>query len=144
MFSRLFLLSLYNWGVANSETKLQQEIRLALGTIPSLRLFRNQVGQLPDPRTGRYVQFGLAKGSSDLVGFKTIKITPEMIGQDLAVFTSIEVKTAKGRLTPMQHNWLSCVRKAGGITGVARSVQDAIQIISNPISYLNERIKTRS
>ncbi len=130
--------------MSNKETTLQQEIRLALGQLPDLRMFRNQVGQLPDLRTGRPVQFGLAKGSSDLIGFKTIEVTSDMIGQKLAVFTSIEVKTAKGKLTPMQHNWLSCVRKAGGITGVARSVQDAIQIISNPISYLNERIKTRS
>ena len=130
--------------MSNQETKIQQEIRLALGRIKNLRLFRNETGQLPDPRTDRWVQFGLAKGSSDLIGFKTIEVTPDMIGQKLAVFTSIEVKTAKGKLTPMQHNWLSCVRKAGGITGVARSVQDAIQIISNPISYLNERIKTRS
>jgi hypothetical protein len=130
--------------LSNKETTLQQEIRLALGQLPDLRMFRNQVGQLPDLRTGRPVQFGLAKGSSDLIGFKTIEVTSDMVGQKLAVFTSIEVKTAKGKLTPMQHNWLSCVNKAGGITGVARSVQDAIQIISNPISYLNERIKTRS
>tara|TARA_R100001082_G_C4357130_1_gene157423 strand:- start:4 stop:396 length:393 start_codon:yes stop_codon:yes gene_type:complete len=130
--------------LSNKETTLQQEIRLALGQLPDLRMFRNQVGQLPDLRTGRPVQFGLAKGSSDLIGFKTIEVTSDMVGQKLAVFTSIEVKTAKGKLTPMQHNWLSFVRKAGGITGVARSVQDAIHIISNPISYLNERIKTRS
>jgi len=129
MFSRLFLLSLYNWGVANSETKLQQEIRLALGTIPSLRLFRNQVGQLPDPRTGRYVQFGLAKGSSDLVGFKTIKITPEMIGQEIAQFVSIEIKTERGKLTEVQENWLQKVHDSGGIVGVARSIQDALKIV---------------
>ena len=129
MFSRLFLLSLYNWGVANSETKLQQEIRLALGTIPSLRLFRNQVGQLPDPRTGRYVQFGLAKGSSDLVGFKTIKITPEMIGQEVAQFVSIEIKTERGKLTEVQQNWLQKVHDSGGIVGVARSIQDALKIV---------------
>ena len=129
MFSRLFLLSLYNWGVANSETKLQQEIRLALGTIPSLRLFRNQVGQLPDPRTGRYVQFGLAKGSSDLVGFKTIKITPEMIGQEVAQFVSIEIKTERGKLTEVQQNWLQKVKSSGGIVGVARTVKDALQIL---------------
>lgn len=130
--------------MSNLETKLQQEIRLALGQMPDLRIFRNQVGQLPDLRTGRPVQFGLAKGSSDLIGFKTIEITEEHLGKKLAVFTSIEVKTAKGKLSPMQHNWLSCVKQAGGITGVARSVQDAIQIISKPISYLNERIKTGS
>ena len=129
MFIRLFLLSLYNWGVANSETKLQQEIRLALGRIPSLRLFRNQVGQLPDPRTGRYVQFGLAKGSSDLVGFKTIKITPEMIGQEVAQFVSIEIKTERGKLTEVQQNWLQKVHDSGGIVGVARSIQDALKIV---------------
>tara|TARA_A100001037_G_scaffold271616_1_gene267245 strand:- start:88 stop:486 length:399 start_codon:yes stop_codon:yes gene_type:complete len=129
MFIRLFLLSLYNWGVANSETKLQQEIRLALGTIPSLRLFRNQVGQLPDPRTGRYVQFGLAKGSSDLVGFKTVKITPEMIGQEVAQFVSIEIKTERGKLTEVQQNWLQKVHDSGGIVGVARSIQDALKIV---------------
>ena len=129
MFIRLFLLSLYNWSVANYETKLQQEIRLALGTIPSLRLFRNQVGQLPDPRTGRYVQFGLAKGSSDLVGFKTIKITPEMIGQEVAQFVSIEIKTERGKLTEVQENWLQKVHDSGGIVGVARSIQDALKIV---------------
>ena len=129
MFIRLFLLSLYNWGVANYETKLQQEIRLALGTIPSLRLFRNQVGQLPDPRTGRYVQFGLAKGSSDLVGFKTVKITPEMIGQEVAQFVSIEIKTERGKLTEVQQNWLQKVHDSGGIVGVARSIQDALKIV---------------
>ena len=129
MFIRLFLLSLYNWSVANSETKLQQEIRLALGKIPSLRLFRNQVGQLPDPRTGRYVQFGLAKGSSDLVGFKTIKITPEMIGQEVAQFVSIEIKTERGKLTNVQQNWLQKVKSSGGIVGVARTVKDALQIL---------------
>ena len=129
MFIRLFLLSLYNWGVANYETKLQQEIRLALGRIPSLRLFRNQVGQLPDPRTGRYVQFGLAKGSSDLVGFKTIKITPEMINQEVAVFVSIEIKTERGKLTEVQQNWLQKVHDSGGIVGVARSIQDALKIV---------------
>ena len=129
MFIRLFLLSLYNWGVANSETKLQQEIRLALGTIPSLRLFRNQVGQLPDPRTGRYVLFGLAKGSSDLVGFKSIKITPEMIGQEVAQFVSIEIKTERGKLTEVQQNWLQKVHDSGGIVGGARSIQDALKIV---------------
>ena len=115
--------------LSNSETRIQQEIRLALGQRSDLRLFRNETGKLPDPRTGRWVQFGLAKGSSDLIGFKTIKITPEMIGQDLAVFTSIEVKTNTGQLSKYQHNWLQAVKKAGGITGVARNVGDALKIL---------------
>lgn len=115
--------------MANVETKIQQEIRLGLGTRDDVRLFRNQVGQLPDPRTGRPVQFGLAKGSADLVGWKTIEVTPDMVGQRLAVFTSIEVKTPTGRPTTYQKSWLAAVEKAGGIAGIARSVDDALQIV---------------
>ena len=121
--------------VANAETDLQQRIRLALGTLPSLRLFRNQVGSLPDPKTGRPVQFGLARGSADLIGWRTITITPDMVGSQLAVFTSIEVKTPTGRLTPQQRSWLEAVHRAGGIAGVARSVADALQIIEPPLAF---------
>ena len=114
----------------NAETTLQQQIRLALGARSDLRLFRNQVAQLPDPRTGRPVQFGLARGSADLIGWRTVIITPEMVGQRLAVFTSIEVKTPTGRVRSEQQAWLACVQQCGGIAGVARSIADATQIIS--------------
>lgn len=116
--------------MAASETHLQQEIRLALGKRSDLRLYRNNCGSLPDPRTGRLVQFGLARGSADLIGWRTITITPEMVGRQVAVFTSIEVKTERGRVRPEQHAWLSTVQGAGGIAGIARSVADASQIIS--------------
>lgn len=121
--------------VANAETDLQQRIRLALGLRPDLRLYRNQVGQLPDPKTGRPVQFGLARGSADLIGWRTITVTPDMVGRRLAVFTSIEVKTSTGRLTPAQHAWLGVVRSAGGIAGVARSVADSLHIIETPLGF---------
>jgi len=115
--------------VANAETTLQQQIRLALGSRTDLRLFRNQVGQLPDPRTGRPVQFGLARGSADLIGWRTITVTPEMVGQQLAVFTSIEVKTERGHVRAEQHAWQRTVSAAGGIAGIARSVRDANKIV---------------
>jgi hypothetical protein len=115
--------------VANAETDLQQRIRLALGIRSDLRLFRNQVGQLPDPRTGRPVQFGLARGSADLIGWRTVVVTPEMVGQRIAVFTSIEVKTPTGRVRPEQQAWQRTVSAAGGIAGIARSIQDANEIL---------------
>jgi hypothetical protein len=117
--------------MANAETTLQQQIRLAVGSRSDLRLFRNSVGSLPDPRTGRLVTFGLARGSADLIGWRTVTITPEMIGQRLAVFTSIEVKTPTGRLRPEQQAWLGVVRSAGGVAGVVRSVSDAEDLLSN-------------
>lgn len=115
--------------MANAETDLQQRIRLALGIRSDLRLFRNQVGQLPDPRTGRPVQFGLARGSADLIGWRTVVVTPEMVGQRIAVFTSIEVKTPTGRVRPEQQAWQRTVSAAGGIAGIARSIQDANEIL---------------
>lgn len=120
--------------MANAETTLQQQIRLAVGTRTDARLFRNQCGALPDPRTGRLVTFGLARGSADLIGWRTVTITPEMVGQRLAVFTSIEVKTPTGRLRPEQQAWLGVVRGAGGVAGVARSIDDALQIVENPLA----------
>ena len=117
--------------MANAETTLQQQIRLALGTHPQTRLFRNQVGSLPDPRTGRLVTFGLARGSADLIGWRTVTITPDMVGHRLAVFTSIEVKTPTGRVRPDQAAWMGAVQAAGGIAGIARSVDDATAILAN-------------
>jgi len=115
--------------MANQETVLQQQIRLAIGRERCLRLFRNNTGSLPDPRTGRPVSFGLTKGSADLIGWRTVTVTPEMVGQRVAVFTSVEVKTATGRLRPEQEHWLGAVQAAGGIAGVARSIDDARQIL---------------
>ena len=115
--------------MANVETKIQQEIRLGLGMRDDVRLFRNQVGQLPDPRTGRPVQFGLAKGSADLVGWKTVTITPDMVGTSIAQFVSLEIKAPTGKPTAAQSSWLKAVSKAGGISAIARSVQDALRIL---------------
>ena len=111
--------------MANAETTLQQQIRLAVGINPETRLFRNQVGSLPDPRTGRLVTFGLARGSADLIGWRTITVTQAMVGTRLAVFTSIEVKVPTGRVRPEQQAWLEAVQGAGGIAIIARSVPDA-------------------
>ena len=111
--------------MAASETHLQQEIRLAVGTRPDLRLYRNNCGSLPDPRTGRLVTFGLARGSADLIGWRTITVTQAMVGTRLAIFTSIEVKVPTGRVRPEQQAWLEAVQGAGGIAIIARSVPDA-------------------
>ena len=110
------------------EQTIQQHIRLAC-SIGSCRLFRNNTGTLRDIN-GRPVTFGLCKGSADLIGWRTVTVTPEMVGQQIAVFTSIEVKAASGgRIRPEQQAWMQAVAAAGGIAGIARSVGEAMDIL---------------
>jgi len=111
-----------------SEQEIQQRIRLACSR-GSVRLMRNNTGTLKDQH-GRPVSFGLCKGSADLIGWRTVTVTPDMVGQQVAVFASIEVKSATGRIRPEQQQWLDVVQAAGGIAGVARSVQDAEQLLT--------------
>ena len=111
-----------------TEQQIQQQIRLTCST-GSTRLFRNNTGTLRDQH-GRPVSFGLARGSADLIGWRMVTITPEMVGSQVAVFTSIEVKTPTGTVTPEQQQWMEAVQAAGGIAGVARSVEDALRIVT--------------
>lgn len=111
---------------ASYEQAIQNNIRLELGN-GDCRLFRNNTGCLRNDR-GRIVCFGLAKGSSDLIGWQTIIITKKMVGQKVAVFTAIEVKD-KGRPTKEQKAFISCVQAAGGFAGIARSIEDAKKIM---------------
>jgi hypothetical protein len=110
-----------------SEAAIMAEIRLALAEC-GLLMFRNNTGRLKNDK-GQLVQFGLAVGSSDLIGLTPVIITPEFIGRTLAVFTAIEVKNERGKPTDAQERFIERVIDLGGIAGVARNVDDAMDII---------------
>lgn len=112
--------------VLSNEAYVQNKIRLAVGS-GDVRLFRNNTGALLDMQ-GRLVKFGLCKGSSDLIGFRSITITPDMVGQKIAVFSAIEVKD-KGKATVEQKNFINIINNAGGYAGVAKNVNDAKKIL---------------
>jgi hypothetical protein len=80
-------------------------------------------------RQGRPVKFGLCKGSSDLIGLRSVKIGPEHVGQTLAVFVAVEVKAPKGRTTAEQGAFIEQVQAMGGLAGVARTVREAAAIL---------------
>lgn len=112
------------------ESNLLTAILLECGS-GNTRLFRNNVGVLQD-RNGQHIRYGVCNpGGSDLIGWTKVTITPEMIGQTLAVFTAVEIKTATGRVTPEQTRFLQAVADSGGRSGVARSVADAAGILAN-------------
>ena len=110
-----------------SEQQIQQEIRLALSRGP-VRLWRNNTGAMRDER-GQLVRFGLCPGSSDLIGYASIEVTPDMVGQRIAVLTAVEVKTPGGRVTPEQQAFIAHLRGIGARAGIARSVADAQAIV---------------
>ena len=118
-----------------SEHKAQNEIRLALGR--DVTLFRNNVGtawtgdvsKLPDGsvliRNPRILHAGLCVGSSDLIGWRSVSITSDMVGNKFAVFCAVEVKGPKGRATPAQIHFLEQLIKAGGLGVIAKNATDA-------------------
>jgi hypothetical protein len=106
-----------------SETALLGRLLIRCSQLGA-RLFRNNVGRLQDAR-GRWVQYGLCVGSSDLIGYVPVVIQPEHVGQTLAVFLAIECKSAMGTLRPDQRQFLSVVKQHGGIACIARSEADA-------------------
>lgn len=81
-------------------------------------------------RSARPVDCGLCIGSSDLIGWVQVKITPDMVGRTVALFTAIEVKPEGGRVTPAQRQFLDVVRNMGGLGGVCRSVEEAEAVLS--------------
>lgn len=80
-------------------------------------------------RRASRLTYGLQPGYSDLVGWQSIEITPDMVGQRVAAFLSIEVKNTNGRLTTRQQLWMRAVRAAGGKADVARSPEEARAIL---------------
>lgn len=123
-----------------NEANLMRSILLACSR-GATRLWRNNVAQAwvgtpvrfqratsinvgPDDvliRNARPLHAGLCAGSSDLIGYT--------VRDGVAVFTALEVKTSTGRATPEQKQFLEVVGGAGGIAGIARSVEEAERLI---------------
>lgn len=129
-----------------TEKDIQSLIRLRLGRRSDVRLFRNIssmvfVGRVIARGNGTVtlasaheVHAGLFVGSSDLIGWKTENLAVltdegKIVPRTVAVFTSIEVKTPKGRTSEEQDVWLNMVRQMGGIAGVARSPEEAERLL---------------
>lgn len=100
-----------------TESLIQNQIRVGLSKAGHT-VFRANVGKV---RTadGRYFDTGLPKGFPDLFGFRP----------DGRIFF-IEVKNETGRVRPEQKIFIEQMRKRGALAGVARSVEDAMEIVN--------------
>lgn len=99
------------------EQDIQRLIMLALSEAGCL-IFRNNVGVLKNA-AGIPIRFGLAVGSSDLIG-----IAPG------GRFLAVEIKTPTGKATTEQLRFIEAVRARGGIAGIARSPAEALALLA--------------
>ena len=99
-----------------TEHTIQNEIRVAL-TENGYTVFRANVGKVKTA-DGRWFDTGLPKGHPDLYGFRP----------DGKIFY-IEVKNAKGQVRPEQKSFIKTVKARGALAGIARSVEDALDIV---------------
>lgn len=121
-----------------SESEIQQLIRLESPKL-GVTLLRNNQGGFKD-ETGRLVRFGLGNESpnqpfksSDLIGWTEIIVTEEMIGQRLAIFTAIEVKSEKWKPSKdereeKQNNFIKWVKSRGGIASMVNTVEEFVKV----------------
>lgn len=107
-----------------SEAEILHDIRLHGGQLPGVVLYRNQVGVAQYPG-GKRVPYGLTRGASDIIGLRSLLITPQHVGSTLAQFVAIEVKTDTGRLTKEQQLFLDLVQARGGLAICARDLDTA-------------------
>ena len=75
-------------------------------------------------RKARPLHAGLFRGSHDLIGYKTVKITSAMVGQSIAIFTGVEDKGPSDKLRKEQVLFHNAIKNAGGFSCVARSTED--------------------
>jgi len=85
---------------------------ISMASAPLAALLRKALGQ------SRAMRFGLAPGSSDLIGIS-----------NGGRFTALEAKSGAGRLTPEQEMFLELVRARGGVAGAFWSPEEAVEIV---------------
>ena len=100
-----------------TESLIQSKIRVALSQDGHI-VFRANVGKVR-MADGRFFDTGLPKGFSDLFGFR----------KDGQIFF-IEVKNETGKVRPEQEKFIEQMKKRGALAGVARSVEDAMEIVN--------------
>jgi hypothetical protein len=110
-----------------NEASVQSLVRLEASR-RGWKLWRNNVGVLLDAK-GRPVRYGLCNDSkivnenvksADLIGIRPMLITPDMVGQTIGQFVSLECKHEGWKPSPKdkheiaQAKWAEIVLSAGG------------------------------
>lgn len=122
-----------------AENEFQAQIMLALGTHPSVKIWRQNVGEVPvRDRTGKVLRIfdaGPPNGAADISGF----VRPE--GWRL----EIEVKAAKSKRSDDQEKWARNM-VAGGCVYLLAEYDDAFDMqlnVQRVVAELEHLIRSR-
>lgn len=112
-----------------SEARITSEVLRAIGKLPWLKVFRNNIG-VAKFANGQIVRYGVGpNGAGDYIGWEIITITPDMVGQKVARFTSVEMKDERGgRVSDEQRHWAEVVNASGGRAVILSSPAEAMRI----------------
>ena len=112
-----------------SEADVLHDIRQAVKTHPRVTLYRNNRGQVILPSGGRLTYGVGPNGAADLLGWREVRITADMVGEKIAQFTALEVKRPGAKPDPEQRAFLDAVYAAGGCSGWADTVEAALAVV---------------
>lgn len=88
-------------------------------------LWRNTMGTVELPGGGM-LRYGVGpNGAADFIGYRTMIVTQEMVGQRIAVFCAVEAKGPRGEPTDDQIKFIDKIRAAGGKAGIAHDAAEA-------------------
>lgn len=96
---------------------------------PCVTLYRNNRGVA---KYGNYtVRYGVGpNGAADWIGYRILTITPDMVGQRIAQFVSLESKRPGEIPDIYQAKWAERVNADGGCAGWADSAAKAEEVIN--------------
>ncbi|MER2512417.1 MAG: hypothetical protein ABTQ25_08370 [Nitrosomonas ureae] len=118
-----------------NETNVWKRIQLFVSPLGH-RLLRNQRYKGPIVRNGKvtdaWADCGVGgDGGADLLGWRSFIIQPHHVGKRIAQFFAVETKVKDKKGSVEQENFISAVRNAGGIAGIARSEEDTKKIMDD-------------
>ena len=94
--------------------------------------FRNDCGMAFVGPDLKRIKYGLFPGSGDRIGWRTIIITPDMIGARIAQFLSVEIKTRHDRLSNAQRRWADAVVRDGGRAEIWKETSKGLEVVVWP------------
>jgi hypothetical protein len=122
-----------------AETNVWKNIQLCLSPL-GFRLMRNQryKGQIVSRGKvlNSWVDAGVGgNGGHDLIGFRILTITKEMVGKKIAQFCAVESKDS-GTASDEQKTFLQFVNESGGLSGICYNNDDAFKLAEDGILRL--------